>query len=161
MYNDFSSACINDVHCPQGLDFLFEPEGFQLVFGPEDSRLGLSVTILEDNILEIMEIFSLAITVPPNPVRDYGIGDIGLINIGIIDNDGESLYVSVKCEVMIWLSHPNVWYSSVSSNPPPHHHSRKRQHLLEMWYLQNIYVCRVIPLRVHGMQCMQVYTVYL
>lgn len=68
-------------------DFLFEPSQLTLNFGPDDTRLNVTVTIFDDDRVESDETFNLAISIPPNPISDYSPGSIPQTTISIIDDE--------------------------------------------------------------------------
>ena len=65
------------------------PAPFPLVFGTIESRLPIPVNVIDDNILELDELFQLQISVGlSDPPTGHGLGDIQSALVQILDNEG-------------------------------------------------------------------------
>ena len=69
-----------------GLDFE-HAEGFQLTFAPLVTSQGVSITIIDDQIVEPNERFLLSLEAP-NDESPYFIGMPSTLRVGITDTDG-------------------------------------------------------------------------
>ena len=90
------TACkINDMHA--GMDFnITEPLPVQLEFAPTESRLGVPMTIFEDQILEPRESFVLQLSIPVDPPIGYMLGAPSTTTVHIDDNERECLLPSSR-----------------------------------------------------------------
>lgn len=62
---------------------------FPLVFATTESRLPIPVTVIDDQILELNELFQLQISVgQSDPPTGHGLGDIQSALVRILDNEG-------------------------------------------------------------------------
>ena len=87
-----------------GLDFqLSTMAPFQLVFATTDSRLPIQFTVIDDDIIELTELFQLGISVPgTNPPTGYNIGDNQTAQVQIKDNEG--MYITVYVLISVHLN---------------------------------------------------------
>lgn len=69
-----------------GIDFIF-PQGFQLTFAPQDTSLEVSVTLINDDIVEPTERFILSLAASDS---SYSIGVPSTLAVEIDDSDCKS-----------------------------------------------------------------------
>ena len=78
------------------------PAPFVLEFLPTESRLPVSVNIIDDQILELNEQFQLQLSVgQSDPPTGHGLGTIQSALVQIIDNEG-ALYFKILSSTIIY-----------------------------------------------------------
>ncbi len=78
-----------------GVDFTTLALPLVIDFSPDEQNISIPVTIIEDGILEAVEQFQLTLGVPDS-VPQYLLGTAAT-TVFILDNEGESDYVSSAC----------------------------------------------------------------
>ncbi len=78
-----------------GMDFTTLTLPLVIDFSPDEQNISIPVTIIEDDILEAVEQFQLTLGIPNN-VPQYLLGTAAT-TVSILDNEGESDYVSSAC----------------------------------------------------------------
>lgn len=77
--------------CLSGTDFSFT-SGFLLMFSPDDTRLNVPFSLIDDDLVEPEEGFRLSLTVPAGVTRRYELGPNSDADI-VIDDD--------ECEIVL------------------------------------------------------------
>ncbi len=78
-----------------GVDFTTLALPLEINFSPDEQNIFIPVIVIEDDILEAVEQFQLTLGVPPD-APPYLVGTAATI-VSILDNEGESDYVSSAC----------------------------------------------------------------
>ncbi len=78
-----------------GVDFTTLTLPLEIDFSPDEQNIFIPVSIIEDDILEAVEQFQLILAVPTN-APPYSLETTFTI-VSILDNEGESDYVSSAC----------------------------------------------------------------